>query len=168
MNNEFEKIGAYRVINYLLPGAVFCYAFEVIIDQKIIRENIIESIFLYYFIGLVLSRIGSLVVEPKLKKCKFIKFEGYRDYIFASEKDNMIKILSEENNSYRTFLTGGILLLILKVCCIVIDCLKIKICVSLLQMIIIVLLIMLFLFSYKKQTNKIADRVKIIKKEAKK
>ena len=62
MNNDFEKIGAYRVVNYLLPGAVFCYAFEVIIDQKIIRENIIESILQaseYAHEGSVLTFFGS-------------------------------------------------------------------------------------------------------------
>ena len=70
--------------------------------------------FLYYFLGLVVSRFGSLVIGPLLKSFSFIKFADYRAFIDASKKDTQIEVLSEANNSYRTLCALFSLLLLLK------------------------------------------------------
>lgn len=101
-----EKISKYNLFNYLLPWVIFT-----IITSKILNinftnnnEDLITYLFVYYFLWMVISRFWSLVVEPILKKIKFIEFADYKDYLRASKKDLNIDILSEENNVYRTFI----------------------------------------------------------------
>jgi hypothetical protein len=58
-------------------------------------ENIVVELFLYYFIGLVISRIGSLTIEPAMKKTKFVKFAPYKGFVNACAKDTKVELLSE-------------------------------------------------------------------------
>lgn len=123
----------------------------------IIGDNIIESVFLYYFVGVVISRVGSAVIEPILKKCKWIVFAPHEKYIEACKEDEKIEVLSAANNTYRTMVALFTLLLLGKgflfVCekFIFIGAFKIEI--------IIIALLCLFTCSYKKQTEYIKSRV---------
>lgn len=101
MNELINKISSYNLFNYLLPGAIFTAIFENITPYKIIQTDLLANAFLMYFIGLVISRIGSLIVEPVFRK--FVIFADYKGFISASKKDEKIEILSAANNTYRTF-----------------------------------------------------------------
>lgn len=62
---------------------------------------------MWYFIGMVISRIGSIFVEDTLKKIKikgkpYLVFADYKQYTTASEANPFIATLSETNNTYRT------------------------------------------------------------------
>ena len=102
MEKLIEKLDSYSILNNLLPGAVFAYLFEYIFEVDIVRDGIVENLFIYYFIGMIVSRIGSLAVEPLCKKIKWVKYADYSSYIKASRKDDKIDVLSEVNNSFRT------------------------------------------------------------------
>lgn len=137
---------------------------EKISPYTIAQENVFISVFFYYFAGLIVSRFGSLVVEPLLKKISFLKFADYGDFIVASKNDQKIEIFSETNNMYRTFCSMFILLLLLKLY------FYIESITTSLQewnsYIIIGLLLVLFLYSYKKQTNYIRKRIELSKKSS--
>ena len=77
-----------------------------------IQDNLAVGVFVYYFISLVVSRVGSLLIEPILKKISFVKFAPYADYISASKTDPMLETLSEVNNMYGTFCSMFVLLLL--------------------------------------------------------
>lgn len=87
-----EKISSYNIFNNLLPGVVFCYILNKITRFTIANGDLVENIFMYYFVGMIISRIGSLIVEPILTKAKtkkigpFIKRSNYKDYIVAAKK----------------------------------------------------------------------------------
>src|SRR5262245_29525169 len=102
MKELLDKLSSYNLFNYLLPGTVFVAAAQRISAHTFKDENIVVELFLYYFIGLVISRLGSLILEPVMKKAKFVRFAPYRDYISACAKDAKIETLSEQNNSFRT------------------------------------------------------------------
>jgi hypothetical protein len=102
MKDLLDKLSSYNLFNYLLPGTLFAAAAEHISDYSFHRGDLIIDLFTYYFIGLVISRIGSLVVEPVLKKTGFVKFASYSAYVKASSLDEHIAILSEQNNMFRT------------------------------------------------------------------
>ena len=160
MREFFDKLSSYNIFNYLLPGTIFAGLGEQLTSYQLIQDNLLIGLFLYYFIGLVISRIGSLTVEPFLKWIKFVQFADYKDYTKASESDPKVEIFSEQNNMYRTLCSLSIMLAFLKIYDEVIKD-------NLLggahtnDAIFLIGLLGLFLFSYKKQTQYVVKRVRI-------
>lgn len=153
----FDKISSYNIFNYLLPGILFVFLTKEVSSYNLIQENNLIGAFLYYFAGMVVSRFGSLFIEPFLKRTKFLKFSDYKSFVTASKKDSKIELLSEVSNTYRTILSMFTLLIIEKIY------LQIKNYYGIQHettLIILTLFItMLFLFSYRKQTNYITKRI---------
>ena len=119
--------------------------------------------FLYYMIGLIISRIGSLILEPLLKRIKFVRFADYEDYVEAVKLDSKIDIFSEQNNMYRTLCSLSIVLVFLKI----FDELK-HLCPlsdDANGIMILAVLLVTFLFSYRKQTQYVVKRVRTAQKK---
>ena len=163
MEKIIEKMDSYNIFNYLLPGAIFDYMFEILFHMKLVQGNIVENLFVYYFLGMILSRIGSIIIGPICKKIKWVKFADYVDFIKASEKDDMVKLLSEVNNTYRTLLSGGIVLIVFKIYFFIVE--KLSISNDINKIIAIVFIVVLFALSYRKQTKYFANRVKKVNEE---
>ncbi|MBR0492069.1 MAG: hypothetical protein IJJ82_08555 [Clostridia bacterium] len=153
MEKIIEKMEIYHFINHFLPGAVFVAIFNKIYENDFLDSNIIIAIIEYYFIGLVLSRIGSVVFQPVLRKIKIIKHADYNNYIKASKEDEKIDILQREANQYRTYIaTFAILAIIQSYICIVDNTFAAS-------LILFIGLTILFIFAYKKQISFIVERV---------
>lgn len=116
MNDLFGKISSYNIFNKLLPGVVFVVLAEDFTIFRFVQEDIIRGVFFYYFLGLVISRLGSLVVEPFFKLVHFVSFAPYWDFVTASSEDEKLTVLCEVINMYRTFCAMFIVLAFLKVC----------------------------------------------------
>lgn len=157
MKELLEKIASYNLFNYFLPGIVFVILVNWITHYSFPLDNLVIGGFMCYFIGLVISRVGSLLLEPFLKRISFLKFAGYSDFISASKKDSKIEVLSEANNMYRTLTSMLLILPLVKLYEILSD--KIPLIKSLSPYILIVVLIFLFLFSYRKQSAYINKRI---------
>ncbi|WP_417876626.1 hypothetical protein [Winogradskyella sediminis] len=159
MKEIIEKISSYNIFNYLFPGIIFVILLREITSYDLIQENNFLGAFLYYFIGLVISRIGSLVIGDllKSKKLKFIKFADYKDFVHACDKDIKIELFSEINNMYRTIISLLTLLLLAKLYENIAKWLNINEGLS--YILLIVTLIILFVFSYRKQTGFVRKRV---------
>jgi hypothetical protein len=114
MKEFFEKISSYNMFNNLLPGILFVVIAKHITIYDFVQSDILLGLFLYYFIGLIIGRIGSLVIEWFLKKVNFIKYSLKEDFIATQEQDKRIDILLESNNMYRTLCAMGLFLLLLK------------------------------------------------------
>jgi len=119
------------------------------------------NIFIYYFSGMVISRIGSLVIEPICKKTRLVTYAPKEEYVAATQKDNLIGTLLEACNLYRTC-AGLCLALILSK---IYYHIKIHFIISsdVSWWILIIILLILFVFSYSKQSNHIYSRVKAAK-----
>ena len=163
MKDIIEKLSSYNVFNYLLPGTLFVGLGEKITHFSLIQENLIVAVFLYYFIGLIISRIGSLIVEPVLKLMKFIKFAEYEDYVEASKSDSKIELLSEQNNMYRGLCSLPLMLICLKIY--ENNILTLPWSVNTSHFIFLAGLLVLFLFSYRKQTQYVVQRINMKQKE---
>lgn len=157
MKELLDKLSSYNIFNYLLPGIVFVVILSKTSNLNLLQSDIFTGAFLYYFIGLIISRVGSLLIEPFLKWIKFLKFSDYKKFVNASKQDPKIELFSETNNMYRTLCSLFLLLSLAKFY----ETLLIKI--SFFEkysgIVIILLLLLLFLFSYRKQTNYITKRV---------
>lgn len=157
MKEILEKISSYNLFNYLLPGTVFVFVLSKISSYDLIQKDLLIGGFLYYFIGLIISRIGSVIIEPVLSKLSFIKFAEYSDFVTYSKVDTKIDVLSESNNMYRTIIALLLCLLLSKLFSWIIKVTGMTEIWS--YIILILLLLILFLFSYRKQTNYITKRI---------
>lgn len=161
MKELLDKISSYNLFNYLLPGTVFVFILSNISNYNFIQKDLLIGAFLYYFIGLIISRIGSIVIEPLLKKWKFLKFADYSDFVIYSKKDEKIELFSEINNMYRTIVALFVTLFIVKSSILIFN--KFGINYTFQSIIVLILLLILFLFSYQKQTDYISKRIKTLK-----
>lgn len=157
MEKVIDKISTYNLFNYLLPGVLFVVLAKSFFFVDLTQGDIVLDVFIYYFVGLVISRFGSLVIETLLKAVKFLKFAKHEDFVTASKNDPKLEVLSQENNMYRTFIAMFVILLLSKLY------FHIRIIYPLLQKwdfyILIFLLLVMFLYSYRKQTAYIFKRI---------
>ena len=152
-----EKLSSYNLFTNLFPGVVFCFFADKYLSYPLIQEDFVVGIFLYYFVGLVISRIGSVVIEPLLIWAGILKYASYGDYVAASKKDSKIDLLLETNNMYRSatslFACMALLLFfdLLKTSFVLVEQYYVPILVA--------LFLALFVLSYRKQTNYIRKRI---------
>ena len=118
---------------------------------------------IYYFIGLFISRIGSLVIEPMLKKMRFIKYANYADFAKAVKTDSKIDTLSEMNNYLRSLFTCVLLLPVMKIAQ-VLSSHWLWFATNW-KWIVIIILFVLLLFSYGKQSKYVRNRVDAVNRQ---
>ena len=173
LKNITEKISSYNILNNLFPGIVFCNIVDQSTRFSFVHDNILENLFIYYFVGMIISRIGSIFVEKWLRTIKIknkktknkeplLKFAPYDKYVDASENNTFIKTLSETNNTYRTIIAMVILILVVKLYdWFIYDVVQLlgEMGNNLVFVIICLITIILFVYSYKKQTDYIRNRV---------
>jgi hypothetical protein len=157
MEDLVKKISQYQLFNFLLSGTIFAFLLSKTTSFDLIFDNILLGIFVYYFIGFIISRVGSLTVEPSYKFLHLIKFTSYDKYLEASKKDAKIDTLSQENNTYRTLI--AMMLIYVATYLIYLwlgeDFLK----ESWVVLLISILLVVLLSLAYRKQTKYITLRV---------
>jgi hypothetical protein len=157
MKELLDKLTSYNLFNYLLPGVLFVILAQRLTKYTFTQSDLIIEAFTCYFIGMVISRLGSLFIEPILKWCKFVRFADYKDFVGASKADPKIEILSEANNSYRTLSALFVTLLILKA---YEQTEQLFPWISAYRMVaLLLLLLLMFLFAYRKQTAYIVKRI---------
>ena len=149
MDSLLSLLNEYELFNNIFPGIIFLYFSNLQNYIPILNKiDIYEKLFLYYFIGLIISRIGSLFLEPLFKKLEIIKFADYSKFLKAEEKDSKIHMLVLVNNMYRSFCVVflfSFFWLIYKN--------DFLFSTLLLRLLIILFLFFLFIYSYKKQTE---------------
>jgi len=157
MKDLLDKISSYNIFNYFFPGVIFVVLSDKMTQYSFLQKDVLIGAFTYYFIGLVISRFGSLIIEPLLKIIGFLKFADYKIFIKASKNDEKIGLFSEINNMYRTICSVFLLLTLLKVY----EFLELKYPVLKYfnTYLLIALLFIMFLFAYQKQTKYIKKRI---------
>ena len=150
MSELLQKLSTYNIFNYLFPGVVFVILLNRYTEINLVVNDVILGMFLYYFFGLVLSRIGSILIEPALRCTKIVEFSDYARFIRASKLDDKIELLSEVNNMHRTIIAMLIVLLAISICNGSVTCL---LTTGLLG------IVTLFVLSYRKQTSFITERI---------
>jgi hypothetical protein len=157
MKELVDKLSSYNLFNYLFPGIIFALSSKGVTGIDLIQENVFLGLFLYYFYGLLISRIGSLIIEGILKAARFVKFASYSDFVCASKIDEKINLLSENSNMYRTLLSMIFCLALLYLYTKLGE--KIQWLDQYKYLLLGILLLTIFLFSYKKQTKYITKRI---------
>lgn len=159
MEDLLKKVSHYQLFNFLLSGVLLVVLIKQTTGIDLIYDNVMVQFFVFYFIGLVISRIGSLLVEPSLKRLGVIKFAPYRDFLAAAKKDEKLDTLSQENNTYRTLIATFI------VFALVYTAHRyagnfIEEHTTLVTYLFAGLMILMFTMAYRKQTTYITERIK--------
>lgn len=157
MESLLEKLSSYNLFNNLFPGVLCAIAIDNMTSIPILQEDHIIGVFLYYFLGIVVSRVGSLLIEPLFKLTKFVEFAPYGDFLKASELDPKIDVLSETNNMFRTIIASVSLIFLVLLYERIIQAVGLTQNQSIYCALAILLI--LFAVSYKKQTAFIKKRV---------
>lgn len=157
MESLLNRISSYNILNNIIPGAVFVYFLSVLDMGTAPSDNVIERVILYYFCGIIVSRVGSLVIEPVFLKLKLISYKSKSEYIEATKNDDLIAILLENNNIYRSFAGLFLVLLISKGYVLVAHhfCISREISTGL----VLLALLLLFAGSFRKQTKHLGSRI---------
>lgn len=161
MKDFMDKISSYDLFNNLLPGILFVIIINKVTTYTLIQENIVLGVFFYYFIGSVISRLGSIIIEPIFRRC--ITFAPYPDYISAAKKDPDIPMLSEKNNMFRTLIALFALLIVAKLYNLA--AIKWTFLATILPWVLIINLVVIFGAAYVKQTAYVVKRVNKQKKD---
>jgi len=158
MEKIISSIPVYNLLTNLIPGTVLAALLKFCVEDCDIfslTDNIWILAVILYFLGIINSRISSLIFEPLMKK----KCASHKDFTDAELKDTSGKLtqLSRMNNEYRSYISVFAIVLILKLiflCSSVKDFVTDNVC-----WVILGLGVLLFLCSYKKQVSYITSRV---------
>lgn len=157
MKELIDKISSYQIFNFLFPGIVFSFLLKEVTHYNIIPKDLVTGVFIYYFVGLCISRVGSVFIEPLLKYISFIKFREYRDYLSASKNYPKLELHSETNNTFRTICSVMFILILANIYEILES--KFTFLEDYGTTILIVILFILFIFAYRKQTDYITQQI---------
>ena len=151
-----DKLSSYNLFNYLFPGFLF-----VVILKKTTSmlpceiEFKVIDVTLIYFVGLVISRIGSLSIENILEKRKKIDKINTKTLFDRINQYSKVEIIHEAMNMYRTLAAGSGLLFLISIVDLMIN--KPQIGKCLLTMVLELLLFILFTYAFCKQRKKVNE-----------
>lgn len=151
------KISNYNFLNNFIPGAILCVLLKYFVGYDFIVDGTIELLVVFYFVGMVNGRIGSLFVEWLLKKTQLVTFREHRLYIEAEQKDKKIKSLSETNNLYRSIISVVLISLLMKLYKSIFELSGNFDDLS--EWVLLVALMVIFTLAYRKQTKYIVSRI---------
>lgn len=109
MNEIIQKISAYDLMNTLVPGCLLTYSLRLLGFLDLGSTDVLAEVVLAYLLGLVGSRVGSIVLEPLAVKFKCIRHD-YSAYVIAQRRDERVTSLTTVANMYRS-LAGSMLVL---------------------------------------------------------
>ena len=152
-----DKLSQYNFLTNILPGTVLCLLLHYLVGYNLLLSDYYLAGILFYFAGIVNSRLGSLVVEPLLKRLKILVFAPYSDFVKAEKQDTKLTVISQENNTYRSYVS--VMFIVLLAYLYKITLANIEVVANNEIVILLALLIVLFVCSYRKQTNFVRERV---------
>lgn len=150
------KISNYNILNNLIPGAILCVVFKYLVGYDFMSVGTLELIVIFYFVGMINSRVGSLILEPFLKKVKWVTFRDHHSFVEAEQKDKKINSLVEVNNMYRSIISVAFMALLVKLYYSVEQHWDFG---NVSEWVLLVAILVLFAFAYKKQTKYIVSRI---------
>lgn len=153
-----DKLSQYNFVTNILPGTVLCIVPEYVVGYDVLlTEDWYILGILFYFVGMVNNRFGSVVVEPICRRLKLVDFVPYRDFVTAEKLDAKITILNTENNVFRSYISVCLLSALAFGYKLLEDAvLFFKIARPIFLLIVILVLMVL---SYRKQTKYVKQRV---------
>jgi len=153
------KISNYNLLNNLIPGAILCVLLKHLVGYDFMKVGTLELMVIFYFVGMVNGRIGSLFVEWFLKKIHLVTYRDHKQFVETEQKDKKMVYLSETNNMYRSMISVAFTALFAKLYHVSVDLQWEWGNIS--EWIVLLALLVLFVCAYRKQTNYIVSRIDV-------
>ena len=155
-------IPVYNLLTNLIPGTLLAILLKYFVegcDIFSITDNTWIIVVILYFMGVINSRISSLMFEPLFKKLKIVKYASYDDYTKAEFKDmsEKLTLLSQANNEYRSYLSVFTLVIVFKL--FFLSTIIKEFVTDHISWFVLLFGFLLFLFSYRKQVAYITSRI---------
>ena len=157
METIIEKLEEYEIVISLIPGYFFLWLLKHYVGIDMPLENVLQETIAAYVTGVVIGRIGSIVISKFLRTLKFIEFANYKDYVMASKNDSRIQTLLMNANFYRNILSTVSLIFVLKIAT------ALGINLEILKHIVLAIVLIIFLLAFRKEERNITGRVNISK-----
>lgn len=153
-----DKLSQYNFVTNIIPGTILCFIIKYMVGYDLfVTEEWYQMGIIFYFVGIVNNRFGSLVIEWAMKKTKIVKFAKYELFVKAEKNDSKITTLSMENNVFRSYIAVCTLSFMTSLFKVIADNVNwVNECKT--QFLLFALLI-LFVLSYRKQTTYVRKRV---------
>lgn len=97
-----DRVSSYQFFNFIYPGLLVAGILDIYSVVNIFDLNIWYIMLICYFLGMMSSRIGSLVIEEILVKCKGLERFEYEDFNEAEKNNSKVTLHLELSNMYRT------------------------------------------------------------------
>jgi hypothetical protein len=164
LKSLIDKLSSYNLFNYLFPGFLFFVILKITLglgDTSVL--SLIEQIVIVYFSGLILSRIGSLIIEGVFLKAylKNKKIDTL-DYFNKSKGNLKLEIIFEAMNMYRTLSAMSLVLMVIYLVYSIIQLTgsNTNAVPGFVYTVSALLLCVLFTFAFCKQRNKVIECLK--------
>lgn len=157
METLIKGLGAYDLFVNLIPGVLWYLFSPDWFQQPFNSANGLELLIICYFFGIVLSRVGSLVIENFLKWRSWIFISDYTSFIKAEEMDEKVSKLERIGNLYRSLASMAIILCLIYT----VNNLCGDSPAGWYKPIVFLALAILFIFSFMKQKRYVAERVQV-------
>lgn len=111
----FDKLDAYNLVANLVPGAALIYALYFSGFPTPAPDDLGAFLLVAFVSGVMTNRIGSLFLDPFLRhpKIGFLKAKDYKAFVTSQKNDSKLDTIVANTGLYRTFVTAGILYLLL-------------------------------------------------------
>lgn len=107
----FDKLDAYNLVANLVPGAALTYALNFSQFPTPSPDHIGAFLLVSFVAGVTANRLGSLILDPLLRKIEFLKKKDYPAFLHREKADQKLDALVANSGLYRTFFTTGLIYL---------------------------------------------------------
>lgn len=107
----FDKLDAYNLVANLVPGAALTYALHYSDFPTPSPDKLGAFLLVAFVAGVTANRLGSLILDPLLRRSKFLKRKDYRAFLMRERGDKKLDALVANSGLYRTFFTAGFIYL---------------------------------------------------------
>lgn len=113
MDKIIETLNPYDIITSLIPGIVFCQFTDWFYGTVLVTDDTASLLISGYIFGQLISRVGSLIVEPVCKITKIIVMAPYNEWLEAKRLDNEISSITEKSTVFRSWVSLALIQIIM-------------------------------------------------------
>lgn len=96
----FDKLDAYNLVANLVPGAALVYALHFSKFPTPSPDDIGAFLLVAFVAGVTANRLGSLILDPFLRRTKFLKPKDYRSFLIREKDDPKLDSLVANSGLY--------------------------------------------------------------------
>lgn len=168
MTNLVKTLPIYNILTNLIPGTALALLLNWFcsIDLFLLTNNSWFLAIMFYFLGVVNNRIGSLLLTKSRYVFGNAKKHNYKDYVAAEQKDwkdgiNKLQVLERMAVEYRSYSAIFLILILGKIYSYIPSVINIGIALQK-EWLIVIGIFLLFICSLRKQTRYVSIRIEAL------